>query len=120
MLWSDVKCIACAVAWTHGQSPRYAPTRLCLRPSTDLERCQPLTPQAGPSHNMNWYYPDGNTTVPAGPRGTDPDAMNGNAVMYDAVNGKILTVAGAPIYTVRARPVVPPRRPAHRLQPYLR
>ncbi|KAL8734026.1 MAG: hypothetical protein Q9166_001787 [cf. Caloplaca sp. 2 TL-2023] len=55
--------------------------------------------QAGPSKAMNWY-----TTVgtggqkPAGLRGTDPDAMNGNAIMYDAVNGKILTVGGAPNY----------------------
>ena len=49
---------------------------------------------------MNWYYPDGNTTVPAGARGTDPNAMCGNAVMYDAVNGKILTLGGSPIYTV--------------------
>ncbi|KAL8772295.1 MAG: hypothetical protein Q9209_002507 [Squamulea sp. 1 TL-2023] len=55
--------------------------------------------QAGPSKAMNWY-----TTVgtggqkAAGLRGTDPDAMNGNAVMYDALNGKILTVGGAPHY----------------------
>ncbi|KAL8991925.1 MAG: hypothetical protein Q9169_007527 [Polycauliona sp. 2 TL-2023] len=55
--------------------------------------------QAGPSKAMNWY-----TTAstggqkPAGLRGTDPDAMNGNAIMYDAVNGKILTVGGAPNY----------------------
>ncbi|KAL8860161.1 MAG: hypothetical protein Q9178_003425 [Gyalolechia marmorata] len=55
--------------------------------------------QAGPSKAMNWY-----TTVgtggqkTAGLRGTDPDAMNGNAIMYDAVNGKILTVGGAPNY----------------------
>ncbi|KAL8668733.1 MAG: hypothetical protein Q9168_006651 [Polycauliona sp. 1 TL-2023] len=55
--------------------------------------------QAGPSKAMNWY-----TTTstggqkPAGLRGTDPDAMNGNAIMYDAVAGKILTVGGAPNY----------------------
>ncbi len=57
--------------------------------------------QAGPSHAMNWYYPDGNTTVPAGPRGTNPNSMCGNAAMYDAVNGKILTLGGAPNYGVR-------------------
>ena len=51
---------------------------------------------------MNWYNPAGNTTVPAGPRGADPDAMCGNAVMYDAVNGKILTLGGAPDYGVCA------------------
>ncbi len=58
--------------------------------------------QAGPSHAMNWYNPGGNTTVPAGPRGASPNAMCGNAVMYDAVNGKILTLGGAPDYGVRA------------------
>jgi len=66
-------------------------------PFRDLNR------QAGPSHNMNWYYPGGNATRHAGPRGTDPNAMNGNAVMYDAVNGKVLTLGGAPNYGVRAR-----------------
>ena len=34
----------------------------------------------------------------AGTRGSNPDAMNGNAVMYDAVAGKILTVGGAVNY----------------------
>ena len=55
--------------------------------------------QAGPSKAMNWYTTTstgGQKT--AGLRGTDPDAMNGNAIMYDAVNGKILTVGGAPNY----------------------
>ncbi len=51
---------------------------------------------------MNWYSANGNGgTVPAGARGSDADAMNGNAVMYDAVAGKILTVGGAPSYQVR-------------------
>ncbi|KAL9029978.1 MAG: hypothetical protein Q9196_001844 [Gyalolechia fulgens] len=55
--------------------------------------------QAGPSKAMNWYTATGTgAQKPAGLRGTDPDAMNGNAVMYDAVNGKILTVGGAPNY----------------------
>ena len=51
--------------------------------------------QAGPSQAMNWYNPSGNggtgSVTPAGKRGTDSDAMNGNAVMYDAANGLILT-----------------------------
>ncbi|KAL9023393.1 MAG: hypothetical protein Q9196_007231 [Gyalolechia fulgens] len=55
--------------------------------------------QAGPSTNMNWFTTDGEgSTNPAGPRGDDTDSMNGNAVMYDAVSGKILTVGGAPDY----------------------
>ncbi|KAL8709767.1 MAG: hypothetical protein Q9220_005553 [cf. Caloplaca sp. 1 TL-2023] len=54
---------------------------------------------AGPSKNMNWFTTDGaGTTTPAGTRGNDGDAMNGNAVMYDAVAGKILTVGGATDY----------------------
>ena len=55
--------------------------------------------QAGPSKAMNWYGTVGNgSQQPAGLRGNDPDSMNGNAVMYDAVNGKILTVGGAVNY----------------------
>ena len=53
--------------------------------------------QAGPSKAMNWYSTSGTGGVtPAGTRGDDTDAMNGNAVMYDA--GKILTIGGAPAY----------------------
>lgn len=53
--------------------------------------------QAGPSRAMNWYTTTGRGGVsPAGTRGDDGDAMNGNAVMYDT--GKILTVGGAPHY----------------------
>ncbi|AEV83893.1 hypothetical protein ACWT_2548 [Actinoplanes sp. SE50] len=53
--------------------------------------------QAGPSRAMNWYTTAGTGGVsPAGVRGDDGDAMNGNAVMYDT--GKILTVGGAPNY----------------------
>lgn len=56
--------------------------------------------QAGPSTAMNWYGVDGEGRhVAAGPRGRDGDAMNGNAIMYDAVGGKILTVGGAADYT---------------------
>ena len=58
--------------------------------------------QAGPSQAMNWYNPSGNggtgSVIAAGMRGTDSDAMCGNAVMYDAVNGLILTMGGAPDY----------------------
>ncbi|OJF14165.1 discoidin domain-containing protein [Couchioplanes caeruleus] len=53
--------------------------------------------QAGPSRAMNWYTTAGTGgTTPAGNRADDVDAMNGNAVMYDA--GKILTVGGATSY----------------------
>ncbi|KAL8838673.1 MAG: hypothetical protein Q9176_004913 [Flavoplaca citrina] len=55
--------------------------------------------QAGPSKNMNWFTTDGQgTTTPAGTRGNDNHAMNGNAVMYDAVAGKILTIGGSANY----------------------
>ncbi|KAG6036668.1 hypothetical protein E4U41_005559 [Claviceps citrina] len=60
--------------------------------------------QAGPSTAMNWYTFNGDGAVaPAGKRGSgtgpDPDSMNGNAVMFDAVKGQILTVGGAPSYS---------------------
>jgi len=58
--------------------------------------------QAGPSKAMNWYGttegPGNGAQIAAGNRGDDVDSMNGNAVMYDAVNGKILTVGGATSY----------------------
>lgn len=55
--------------------------------------------QAGPSRAMNWYgTTGGGSRNTAGLRASDTDAMNGNAVMYDAVNGKILAVGGAPNY----------------------
>ena len=52
---------------------------------------------------MNWYNPGSGmgSTTPAGRRGNDADAMNGNAVIYDAVAGKIFTCGGAPSYQVR-------------------
>ncbi|KAG8674283.1 hypothetical protein FPOAC2_00293 [Fusarium poae] len=60
--------------------------------------------QAGPSRAMNWYYTDekdGNVKT-AGQRKSDrgvaPDAMCGNAIMFDAVKGKILTNGGTPNY----------------------
>jgi hypothetical protein len=50
---------------------------------------------------MNWYNPTfGGSTTPAGLRGSDGDAMNGIAVMYDAVAGKIFSAGGAPSYQV--------------------
>ena len=55
--------------------------------------------QAGPSHAMNWYGTSGSgSQATAGTRGTDPDAMCADAVMYDAVAGKILAVGGSPNY----------------------
>ncbi|KAM0692376.1 hypothetical protein Q7P36_008577 [Cladosporium allicinum] len=63
--------------------------------------------QAGPSVNMNWYSVAGKGDVkPAGKRGVnvegkrddDEDSMSGNAVMFDAVAGKILTFGGSPDY----------------------
>ena len=59
--------------------------------------------QAGPSKAMNWYSVPGNSTVPAGPRGTDTDAVNGDAVMYDAAAGKIFTCGGATCYSGTVR-----------------
>ena len=57
--------------------------------------------QAGPSSKMNWYTTSGKggATLSAGTRAADLDSMNGNAVMYDAVAGKILTVGGSLGYT---------------------
>ena len=62
--------------------------------STALDRFQ-----AGPSKAMNWYDTAGSGSVTgAGNRGDDGDAMCGNAVMYDAPAGKILTAGGAANY----------------------
>lgn len=55
--------------------------------------------QAGPSAAMNWYSTTGSgSQSSAGKRGSDADSMCGNAVMYDAVAGNILTVGGSPSY----------------------
>ena len=55
--------------------------------------------QAGPSKAMNWYgTTNGGSQVGAGNRGDDGDSMCGNAVMYDAAAGKILTIGGATSY----------------------
>ena len=51
---------------------------------------------------MNWYNPNvGGSTTPAGLRGSDADAMNGIAVMYDAVAGKMFSAGSATSYQVR-------------------
>lgn len=48
---------------------------------------------------MNWYGTTGTgSQTAAGTRNSDPDSMCGNAVMYDSVGGKILTVGGSPDY----------------------
>jgi galactose oxidase len=55
--------------------------------------------QAGPSKAMNWYGTSGTgSQTGVGNRAADGDAMCGNAVMYDAVGGKILTAGGSPNY----------------------
>ncbi|WP_456505127.1 discoidin domain-containing protein [Arthrobacter sp. UYCu723] len=52
---------------------------------------------AGPSRQMNWISTTGNGSITsAGLRSDSPDAMNGDAVMYDV--GKILTVGGSTAY----------------------
>lgn len=57
--------------------------------------------QAGPSQRMNWYgtIGDGDHII-SKTRTDDTDAMCGNAVMYDAPAGKILTVGGSQNYDV--------------------
>ncbi|KAI4290167.1 MAG: hypothetical protein L6R35_000572 [Caloplaca aegaea] len=55
--------------------------------------------QAGPAVAMNWYGTSGTgSQSAAGNRAADADSMCGNAVMYDAVAGKILTLGGSPNY----------------------
>ena len=55
--------------------------------------------QAGPSKAMNWFGTTGTGShSSAGTRGDDGDSMAGDAVMYDAAAGKILTVGGATSY----------------------
>lgn len=48
---------------------------------------------------MNWYNVSGSGSwKAAGTRASDPDSMCGNAVMFDAVNGLVLTAGGSPSY----------------------
>ena len=48
---------------------------------------------------MNWYFTSGTgSTSGAGLRASDPDSMCGNAVMFAAESGQILTLGGAPDY----------------------
>ncbi len=52
---------------------------------------------AGPSAQMNWINTTGTGSITsAGNRGTDPYAINGNAVLYDV--GLIMKTGGAPAY----------------------
>ncbi|KAJ5885600.1 hypothetical protein N7504_011436 [Penicillium tannophilum] len=55
--------------------------------------------QAGPSKNMNWYSTkSGGSNFSAGTRADGTDSMSGNAVMFDASKGEILTFGGSPSY----------------------
>ncbi|KAI0189027.1 hypothetical protein F4808DRAFT_445829 [Astrocystis sublimbata] len=55
--------------------------------------------QAGPSKKMNWYSVSGSGSyTSAGTRAADGDSMCGNAVMFDAVSGSILSAGGSPSY----------------------
>ncbi|KAF4221702.1 hypothetical protein CNMCM6805_008472 [Aspergillus fumigatiaffinis] len=55
--------------------------------------------QAGPSRAMHWYSAHGQGSVTdAGKRSKNNDQMCGNAVMFDAAKGKILTFGGSPNY----------------------
>ena len=55
---------------------------------------------AGPAKTMHWINTSGDgSVVSAGTRGSDSDAMNGNAVMYDI--NKIIALGGAPDYNGR-------------------
>jgi galactose oxidase len=56
--------------------------------------------QAGPSKAMNWYSTTGTGGQNGvGQRAIDGDSMCGNAVMYDAIQGSILTLGGSTNYT---------------------
>ncbi|KAI0447706.1 hypothetical protein F4803DRAFT_571422 [Xylaria telfairii] len=55
--------------------------------------------QAGPSKKMNWYNVSGSGSYTSGgTRAADGDSMCGNAVMFDAVAGSILSAGGSPSY----------------------
>lgn len=55
--------------------------------------------QAGPSKHMNWYNVSGTGSyAAAGLRAADADSMCGNAVMFDATTGSILSAGGSPAY----------------------
>ncbi|KAJ6127781.1 galactose oxidase precursor [Penicillium samsonianum] len=55
---------------------------------------------AGPSNKMHWFNTrtKGGSYVPAGYRLDDQHSMSGNNVMFDAVQGKILTFGGQERY----------------------
>lgn len=55
--------------------------------------------QAGPSVAMHWFTVEGQgETISAAQRLNDHDSMSGNAVMFDAPKGKILTFGGQTSY----------------------
>lgn len=55
--------------------------------------------QAGPSVDMHWFTVEGRgETIPAAPRLKDHDSTSGNAAMFDATKGKILTFGGQTSY----------------------
>lgn len=65
--------------------------------------------QAGPAVAMNWYGTSGTgSQSAAGNRASDTDSMCGNAIMYDAVAGKILTLGGSPNYVSKYKPYITP------------
>ena len=53
---------------------------------------------AGPSVKMHWFDTTGKGSYKDAGTRPGADSMNGNAVMYDAVKGKILTMGGATAY----------------------
>jgi galactose oxidase len=54
---------------------------------------------AGPAKDMHWITTTNSGAIkPASRRSNDRDAMCGSAVMYNATEGKILTMGGAPNY----------------------
>ena len=84
--------------YSHGRIRLCKSTRVCHAINSDADIVN-FSFQAGPSKAMNWYDTVGTgSTTGAGNRGDDADSMCGNAVMYDAVAGKILTAGGAVDY----------------------
>ncbi|UZP46472.1 hypothetical protein NXS19_014284 [Fusarium pseudograminearum] len=55
--------------------------------------------QAGPSTTQHWYSTKQKGSVRTSGKRDDVNAMCGMFVMYDALNGKILTAGGSPDYT---------------------
>ncbi|KAJ3529381.1 hypothetical protein NM208_g9787 [Fusarium decemcellulare] len=55
--------------------------------------------QAGPSTNQHWYGTTGKGSVAQAGKRDGDDAMCGIFVMYNAIQGKILSAGGSPDYT---------------------